>query len=326
MLGLVGCFFVLRLVSSGVSLLGCFYGFPMLVAFVHLFIVGLVLFLDLFLFMLASMERYADGVFRALCFRHGADLTFTEMTHVESLLNRNKGSLEKVRAKDATPVQVQVLTSSEAKFERFLSGFLPFEGFMGFNLNLSCPSRDVIRRGKGAAMVKRGARTQRLVSLIRDFGFPVSVKIRLGLNRFEKDNRLYLNSIRGVDPDFFVVHAKHAGQGSDEAEDYSVFPVCVEEAGGVPVIANGGIDSVEKVRLLLGMGVGGVMMGRAALADPAVFNLFKNELGINVPAKVVPGVDELRAEYGLIYDMLGGDEGYRRNFHRALGRKSGVRY
>ena len=290
----------------------------------HLFIGWVVL--SIILFMLASMERYADSVFRTLCYRHGADLTFTEMTHVESLLRGNRGSLEKVRARDATPVQVQVLTSSEAKFTRFLSGFEAFEGFMGFNLNLSCPSRDVIRRGKGAAMVKRGAKAQRLVSLIRDFGFPVSVKIRLGLSRLEKDNKLYLNSIRGVDPDFFVVHAKHAGQGSDEAEDYNVFPECVEEAGGVPVIANGGIDSVEKVRLLLGMGVGGVMIGRAALADPGVFDLFKNEVGVNVPARVVPGVDELRAEYGLIYDMLGGDERYRVNFHRALGKKAGVRY
>jgi len=248
------------------------------------------------------------------------------MTHVESLLNRNKGSLEKVMNRDDTPVQVQVLTSSEAKFSRFLSGFEPYEWFMGFNLNLSCPSRDVIRRGKGAAMVKRAAKTQRLVSVIRDFGFPVSVKIRLGLNRYEKDNRLYLNSIRGVDPDFFVVHAKHAGQGSDEAEDYSVFPECVEEARGVPVIANGGVDSIGKVRLLMGMGVGGVMIGRAALAVPSIFDLFKNELGVNVPVRVVPGVDGLRAEYRLIYDMLGGNENYLSNFFRVLGKKAGVRY
>ena len=289
-------------------------------------LVGVVLFLVLFSFMLASMERYSDGVFRALCFRHGADLGFTEMTHVESLLRGNRGSLLKVRALDDTPVQVQVLSSSEAKFERFLSGFTPFDGFMGFNLNLSCPSRDVIRRGKGAAMVKRGAKVQRLVSLIRDFGFGVSVKIRLGLNGFEKDNKLYLNSVRGVDPDFFVVHAKHGGQGSDEAEDYSVFPEIVGEARGIPVIANGGVDSVEKVRVLMGMGVGGVMMGRAALANPAVFDYYKNELGVNDPVKVVPGVDELRAEYGLIFDMLGGDERYRRNFHRVLGKTGGVRY
>jgi tRNA-dihydrouridine synthase len=123
----------------------------------------------------------------------------------------------------------------------FLSGFKPFDGFMGFNLNLNCPSKDVIRRGKGAAMVKRAAKTARIVNLIRDHGHSVSVKINLGLNQFEKDNKLYLNSLRGVDPDFFVVHAKHAAQSSGEEEYHSIYPECVEAARGIPVIANGGL-------------------------------------------------------------------------------------
>ena len=134
--------------------------------------------------MLASLEGYSDSVFRTLCFRHGADLTFTEMAHVESFLRRNRISLMKIEPRDTTPVQIQILSSSEGKLERFLSGFKPFDGFRGFNLNLSCPSKDVIRRGKGAAMVKRAAKTARLVAAIRDHGYPVSVKIRLGLNQY----------------------------------------------------------------------------------------------------------------------------------------------
>lgn len=251
--------------------------------------------------MLASMEGYSDSVFRALCFRHGADLTFTEMSHVESLLKGNKGSLEKITPKDSTPVQLQILSSGMDKMSRFLSGFEPFDGFMGFNLNLSCPSKNVINHGKGAAMVKRGAKTQRIVSLFRDYGYPVSVKLRLGLNKFEKDNKLYLNCFRNVDPDFFVVHAKHAGQGSGEEEDYHVYPECVEEARGVPVIANGGIDSLDKVQMLIDAGVKGVMMGRSALVNPSIFDLLKNGLGFNNPLKKLPRIGELREEYKLIY-------------------------
>jgi tRNA-dihydrouridine synthase len=221
--------------------------------------------------MLAPLERYSDSVFRTLAYNHGADLTFTEMAHVESFLNRNKASLEKIEPRDATPVQIQLLTGNEGRLDRFLSDFRPFEGFRGFNLNLSCPSKDVIRQGKGAAMVKRGAKTARLVSLIREHGHPVSVKIRLGLNRREKDRKLYLNNLGGVDPDFFVVHAKHAAQGSGEREDSSVYPECVEAARGIPVIANGGIETPKMVQSLVEMGVSGVMMGRPALGNPAIF-------------------------------------------------------
>jgi tRNA-dihydrouridine synthase A len=208
-------------------------------------------------------------------------MTFTEMAHVESFLRKNKVSLEKIEPRDATPVQIQILTSNERKLNRFFSGFKPFDGFMGFNLNLNCPSKDVIKQGKGAAMIKRSSKTARHVSLIKDHGHPVSVKIRLGLNQFEKDNKLYLNNLGGVDPDFFMVHAKHAAQSSGEKEDYSVYPECVEAARGIPVIANGGIETPEIVQSLMEMGVGGVMMGRPAIRNPAIFDLMKNELGIN---------------------------------------------
>jgi len=270
--------------------------------------------------MLASLERYSDSAFRTLCHNHGADLTFTEMAHVESFLNRSRASLQKIEPRDATPVQVQLLSGNEGRLHRFLSGFKPFHGFMGFNLNLSCPSKDVIRQGKGAAMVKRAAKTARLVSMIRDHGHPVSVKIRLGLNRIEKENKLYLNNLGGVDPDFFVVHAKHAAQGSGEKEDNSVYPECVEVARGIPVIANGGIETPKMVRSLMEMGVGGVMMGRPALGNPAIFDYLKNELGINDPPRPVPTIDDLKQEYNDIYEAIGGSEEYRSRILNVVGK------
>jgi tRNA-dihydrouridine synthase len=270
--------------------------------------------------MLASLERYSDSVFRTLSYNHGADLTFTEMAHIESFLKRNKVSLEKIEPRDTTPVQIQILSSNESKLDRFLSDFKPFDGFMGFNLNLSCPSKDVIRQGKGAAMVKRAAKTARLVTLIRNHGHPVSVKIGLGLNQFEKDNKLYLNNLGGVDPDFFVVHAKHATQSSNEKEDYSIYPECVETARGIPVIANGGIETSEIVQSLMEMCVSGVMMGRPAMRNPAIFDLMKNELGVNNPPKPVPTIDDLKREYNEIYEAIGGPEKYRSRFLKVVGK------
>ncbi len=274
--------------------------------------------------MLASLERYSDSVFRTLCYRHGAELTFTEMAHVNSFLNNNRGSLQKIEPRDSTPVQIQILSSNEGKLDRFLSRFRPFKGFRGFNLNLSCPSKDVIRQGKGAAMVKRATKTAKLVRLIRGHGHPVSVKIRLGLNQYEKDNKLYLNNLGGVDPDFFVVHAKHAGQSSQELEDDSVYPECVDAARGIPVIANGGIDTSEKVQSLMDMGVSGVMMGRPAMGNPAIFDLIKNEMGLNDPPRPVPRAADLGQEYKDLFDSIGGDEKYKFRFLKIVGRKRAI--
>ena len=275
----------------------------------------------MFRFMLAPLEGYSDSVLRTLCFRHGADLTFTEMAHIESFLKNNRLALEKIAVRDMTPVQIQLLTGRENELESFLEGFTSFPGFEGFNLNLSCPSPDVIGRGKGAAMIKRAAKTQRLVSLIRGHGYAVSLKMRLGTNAHERELKVYLNALRGVDADFFVVHAKTAAQSSAESEDYSVFPECVNTAGGRPVIANGGIDSPEKVEALKEMSVGGVMIGRAALSNPAIFDSLKNQLGFNKPSKPVPTIQELKKEYVELYSSLHGSEMYRDDFYRVVGKK-----
>jgi tRNA-dihydrouridine synthase len=240
------------------------------------------------------------------------------MTHLESLLKRNKRSLERISIKDTTPVQIQILSSNEKKLDRYLSSFKLFKGFKGFNLNLSCPSRNVIKQGKGAAMVKRAKKTQKLVSTIRDYDFPVSIKIRLGLNQFEKDNKLYLNNLGGVDPDFFIVHSKHAGQTSRESEDDSVYEECVQAARGIPVIANGGIDSSNKVNMLKDQGLNGVMIGRPALNNPVIFNTIKNELGINSPPKPVPGISALKEEYQSIHKEHSGNNKYLSAYSRIL--------
>jgi tRNA-dihydrouridine synthase B len=273
--------------------------------------------------MLAPLEGYTDSALRTLCFRHGADLTFTEMAHVESFLRGSRQSLEKIAARDSTPVQIQLLSGREDHLEQFLAGFKPFPGFEGFNLNLSCPSPDVIRHGKGAAMIKRAAKTNRLVSIIKNHGFGASVKIRLGTNTFEKEQKVYLNSLRSVEADFFVVHAKTAAQGSAEEEDNSVYPECVEAARGIPVIANGGIDTVENAKALMDMGVAGVMVGRAALGNPAIFDELRNGLSLNTPEKRLPTERELGEEYDELHASLRCAESHRQSFHRVLGKKIG---
>ncbi len=278
----------------------------------------------MFSFMLAPLEDYSDNAMRTLCYRHGADLTFTEMARVEGFVRRNKPTLAKIKISDNTPVQIQLLVGTEAPLEKFLTNFEPFEGFMGFNLNLSCPSRDVISQGRGSAMVKRVSKTQKLVSIVRKYNHPVSVKIRLGTNAYEKSHKVFLNSIREVDADFFVVHAKTAEQKSIEPADDSIYPECVDAAKerGSKIIANGGISSVKKVEKLRGMGVSGVMIGRSAMINPAVFDVLKNGLGFNSPPKKIPLISEVKEEYLKLAESFESPKKYRENLIPYFSKKS----
>ena len=268
--------------------------------------------LFMFQYMLAPLESYSDNAFRTLCFKHGADLTFTEMTRVEGLIRRNKPTLAKIQVNDSTPVQLQLLASNEEQLEKYITGFEPFDGFKGFNLNLSCPSKDIMKAGRGAAMVKRLSKVQRLISIIKKRDFNVSLKLRLGGNRIEREHKVYLQLIEQTQPDFFIVHAKHGMQRSDEPTDDTAYAECVDAAKGISIIANGGIDSINRVEKMKKLGVSGVMIGRPAMSNPAIFDLLKG--------KQVPALAQIKKEYLALANQFNAPAKYRENVLSEIGK------
>jgi tRNA-dihydrouridine synthase B len=222
-----------------------------------------------FQLMLAPMEGSADSAFRALCHKNGADLTFTEIARVSNLARAKKGELEKISIPDSTPTQIQLAGAKLPEYEKFLSSFQPTGGFQGFNLNLGCSSPDYLRQGIGAAMVKRVARVNEIVSLIRKYGFECSIKMRLGVDAYEKQKGAYLNLIKNVDASFFIVHARTAKQTLRDTADFSVYPACVDT--GKRIVANGDIKTREQASDLKKLGLYGAMFGRAAMGNPGIF-------------------------------------------------------
>ncbi len=267
---------------------------------------------DKFAYMLAPLEGIAGPAFRTLCHRHGADLTFTEMTRVTALVAGNKSTLSRIELKDGTPTVIQLLAAKEMELERFLGSFEPCKGFEGFNLNMGCPSQDIIRAGLGCALVKRVAKAKKLVDIIHAHSFEASIKMRLGLNESEKQAKAYLSLINGVDADYFIVHGKHGKENCKTLCDYSVFKECAKT--GKAIIGNGEIKRKADIEFLKSVGIKGAMIGRAAIKDPAIFDRLK---GIKAP-----DVQKLKEEYSAIAEALGTDEKYRKNALNLMGKEA----
>jgi len=268
-----------------------------------------------FRYMLAPLEDTSDNALRELCFNHGADLTFTEMTRLRSAVDENKSSLRKISIINNVPTQIQFAVQNEFDLKKFLDKYNPSKNFKGINLNLGCPSPQLINLGMGCAMIKRVSKVNSFVKIIQDYGYGSSVKLRLGLNAYEKKMKSYLNLITGVDADFFIVHARHGAEHYEVPADYRVFPEIV--ATGKMIIANGDVDSIRKVNLLKKMGVAGAMIGRAAVTDPAIFERLKGQKG--------PSFEELRKDYTLLaekyFEANGSNEKYKENVLKRLGKK-----
>ncbi len=233
-----------------------------------------------FYYMLAPMEDITNDSFRILCHKHGADLVFTELVSFEALAKKNKCTLQRLQNREGIPTAIQLFGSNEYFLKKFLSHFEPFKGFVGFNLNLGCPAPNFVNAGVGCVLTRRVTKVRKLLGIIRTRGFRASVKLRLGSNQYEKDQKVYLNLLRGVEADFFVVHARHGKETYQQKSDWSVFQECCKT--GKNIIANGDVRTKSDVELLKSYGVKGVMIGRAAVFNPGIFDEVKGKPAIPI--------------------------------------------
>ncbi|MBI5073127.1 tRNA-dihydrouridine synthase family protein [Candidatus Woesearchaeota archaeon] len=266
---------------------------------------------------LAPLEGVSDCAFRTLCYNHGADLTFTEMIRVDSLVRQNKATLALLDLKNNVPTGIQLLAIKPASAQEFVKMFPSFDFVRApeqINLNCGCPSPDVIRQGGGAALVKRVQRLQELITIFRKLSLPVTLKIRLGLNSYEKKHNVYLNLIKNVDADAFIVHARDARQSSKEKADWSVFEECI--ATGKNIIPNGDISEKEHLAHFRQLGVKEVMIGRAAVRNPSVFAYLKGKERVSIA--------NLREEYHLLCKEYPNNLKYKENVLSYLGKEEGI--
>jgi len=259
--------------------------------------------------MLAPLEDVSDNAFRELCHLHGADLTFTEMTRIDGLVRHNKSTENKIKILNNIPTQIQLAVQNEEKLKQFLKEFTPTKGFAGFNLNLGCPSPDLVRQGLGCALIKRVFKVRRLINIVKEAGHPCSVKMRLGLNQFEKARKVYLNLIRDTNADFYVVHARHGDEHYETEADDVVYPECV--GTGKNIVANGNIVSKAKADMFKSMGLKGVMIGRAAVRNPAIFELIRGHKETNL--------ELIKKEYLQLCEKYGLNYRYKKNVLKRLG-------
>lgn len=266
-----------------------------------------------FTYMLAPLEDATDNALRELCYNHGVDLAFTEMTRLSGLARNNKSTLRKIDILNNVPTQIQLAANNENKLKEFLKDFQPRNGFAGFNFNLGCPSQHFIKAGLGCALIKRVSKVQKMVEIVKSFNHPCSIKMRLGMNHYEKKKKTYLNLIKNVDADFFVVHGRHGMEHYESTVDYRAFEECI--ATGKNIVANGDIDSKERVKTMKDMGMKGVMIGRAAVRNPGIFNEIKTGKPTNF--------EELKKEYTLLSNKYlesnNNNTKYRDNILKRLG-------
>jgi len=229
--------------------------------------------------LLAPMEDVSDPPFRRLCKAHGADLMFSEFISSEGLIRDAIKSRQKLDIFDyERPVGIQIFGGDEeamAMSAKIVEAVNPDL----IDINFGCPVKKVVCKGAGAAVLKDVDLMVRLTeAVIRSTNLPVTVKTRLGwdddmINIDEVAERLQDIGVKALS-----IHARTRAQLYKGSADWShIARVKNNPRITIPIFGNGDIDSPEKaLEYKNKYGVDGIMIGRAAIGYPWIFNEIKH--------------------------------------------------
>jgi len=233
-------------------------------------------------YVLAPLAGFTDAPFRRLCFEGGADLAYTEMVSAAGLAHGSSPTRHLMETMEGEgPVACQLFGAHEtdvARAAREIDAIA--DRFVELNLNAGCPMTKVTREGAGAKLVEDPEKVYRILkAMTENTSLPVTLKTRLGphpgkTNAFELLDAAERAGARGV-----TFHARFTSQMHGGAVHLDLLRELVSRAH-VPIVGNGSVTDVRSAAEMAATGVSAIMIGRAALANPAIFNRLKNVTGI----------------------------------------------
>jgi len=229
--------------------------------------------------LLAPMEDVSDPPFRYVCKQYGADLMYTEFISSEGLIRDAIKSRKKLDIFDyERPVGIQIFGGDEdamALSAKIVDATQPDL----LDINFGCPVKKVVCKGAGAGVLKDIDLMVRLTkAVVKSTSLPVTVKTRLGwdessINIMEVAERLQDVGIKALS-----IHGRTRAQMYKGHSDWShIAEVKNNPRIQIPIFGNGDIDSPEKaLEYKNRYGVDGIMIGRAAIGYPWIFNEIKH--------------------------------------------------
>ncbi|HYK45717.1 MAG TPA: tRNA-dihydrouridine synthase family protein, partial [Parafilimonas sp.] len=231
--------------------------------------------------LLAPMEDVSDPPFRAVCKDNGADLMYTEFISSEGLIRDAIKSRQKLDIFDyERPVGIQIFGGDEeamAMSARIVEAVNPDL----LDINFGCPVKKVVNKGAGAAVLKDVELMVRLTNAcVRSTSLPVTVKTRLGWDDNSRNIVEVAERLQDVGIKALAIHGRTRSQLYKGQADWRLIAdVKNNPRINIPVFGNGDIDSPEKaLEYKARYGVDGIMIGRAAIGYPWIFNEIKHYL------------------------------------------------
>lgn len=229
--------------------------------------------------MLAPLEDITDLPFRLICKRLGADLMYTEFISSEGLIRDAQKSMVKLKLEEEErPIGIQIFghdTNSMIRATEIATEANPDL----IDINFGCPVRKVTGKGAGAAMLRDIPKMLEITkAVVKATNLPVTVKTRLGWDEESKIIVDVAEQLQDTGIAALTIHGRTRAQLYRGIADWTLIgEVKNNPRMHIPIIGNGDVTSPEvALEYKNRYGVDGLMIGRAAIGYPWIFNEIKS--------------------------------------------------
>ena len=223
---------------------------------------------------LAPMEGISDQPYRTICRRLGSAISYSEFINAMDVLHSHPYRVDQ-RASflpSERPVSIQLFDNEPDRIIKAAEVIAQLEPDF-IDINMGCSAKKVSNRGAGAGLLTT---PQKIETIFRELShrlpIPVTGKIRLGWDGGSKN---YLEIARIIEQNggaAIAIHGRTRKQAFSGYADWDAIAE-VKQNSSIPIIANGDVKTNADIdKILAHTGCDAVMIGRAAVGNPWIFN------------------------------------------------------